>query len=376
MPSEQYEIRWKDYYQLLGVRPDADQDTIRRMFRRLSQIYHPDVAGGAAVDPDRMKELNEAREVLSDSERRSKYDQFYRSRDTNGSSSAGAATENSNDWEESDWQSTWDSPPIPNLIPENVDWGTISPQEIRSATFMPENLGGPASRYELTYYPNEPWLSVTMQGDNFPCPVYVGVNPSLLQPGRRYTAEVMLTLDGVTTSAHVRFQVASTTSPYEDYDHYEAEEPSEGWISELSYRFPPLRLLEQLAERISPRGDEAQRVLPWPSWQWQRLAIFGSIPMAIFFIVMSLPAAAWFLLVLSIVWLGATIYAGIVTGWLRATREAPSPARIVARACIIASGITYTIAAVSVVLFILFMIFFFRIGASLIKEWWEREKAK
>ena len=79
MPREQYEILWKDYYQLLGIRTDADPETIERMFRRLSQLYHPDVAGRGAVDPERMKELNEAHEVLSDPDRRARYDQAYRS---------------------------------------------------------------------------------------------------------------------------------------------------------------------------------------------------------------------------------------------------------------------------------------------------------
>ena len=70
--------------------------------------------------------------------------------------------------------------------------------------------------------------------------------------------------------------------------------------------------------------------------------------MAFFVALVSLPSAAWVLLVLAFAWLAGAIYAGIATGWLRATREAPSPARIVARACIIASVITYTIAAISV----------------------------
>ena len=88
MSREQYEAHWKDYYQILGVRPDADAETIQRMWRRLSQLYHPDVAGDVAVDPQRMLELNEAREVLSDPRRRASYDQFYGARQTAGSSAA------------------------------------------------------------------------------------------------------------------------------------------------------------------------------------------------------------------------------------------------------------------------------------------------
>ncbi len=69
-------MEYKDYYSTLGVEKDADQDEIRRAFRRLARQHHPDVNPD---DPDaagRFKEINEAYEVLYDPEKREKYDRL------------------------------------------------------------------------------------------------------------------------------------------------------------------------------------------------------------------------------------------------------------------------------------------------------------
>jgi len=62
----------KDYYDILGVKRDASADDIKKAFRRLARKHHPDTGGSE----DKFKELNEAYEVLSDSEKRSQYDQY------------------------------------------------------------------------------------------------------------------------------------------------------------------------------------------------------------------------------------------------------------------------------------------------------------
>jgi len=65
----------RDYYDVLGVERGADQEAIKKAFRRLARQYHPDVN----KEPDaeaRFKELNEAYEVLSDEEKRAHYDRF------------------------------------------------------------------------------------------------------------------------------------------------------------------------------------------------------------------------------------------------------------------------------------------------------------
>ncbi len=67
---------FKDYYSILGVSKTASADDIKKSFRRLARKYHPDMNPGDKQAEARFKEVSEAYEVLSDSEKRQKYDQF------------------------------------------------------------------------------------------------------------------------------------------------------------------------------------------------------------------------------------------------------------------------------------------------------------
>ena len=66
-----------DFYQILGVPPDASQDDIQRAYRKLARTYHPDVNKDPGAE-DRFKEVSEAYDVLSDSDTRRRYDAFGR----------------------------------------------------------------------------------------------------------------------------------------------------------------------------------------------------------------------------------------------------------------------------------------------------------
>ncbi|MBS0031277.1 DnaJ C-terminal domain-containing protein [Chitinophaga sp. 22321] len=66
----------KDYYKVLGVEKTATAEQIKKAYRKLAVKYHPDKNPGDKVAEDKFKEINEAYEVLSDAEKRKKYDQF------------------------------------------------------------------------------------------------------------------------------------------------------------------------------------------------------------------------------------------------------------------------------------------------------------
>jgi len=69
-------VKFKDYYEVLGVKRDATDEQIRQAYRKLARKYHPDVNPGDRVAEDKFKELNEANEVLSDPAKRKRYDQL------------------------------------------------------------------------------------------------------------------------------------------------------------------------------------------------------------------------------------------------------------------------------------------------------------
>ena len=68
-----WKMEFKDYYSILGVERGASEDEIRRSYRKLARKYHPDVSKESDAEA-RMRDVNEAYDVLRDKEKREAYD--------------------------------------------------------------------------------------------------------------------------------------------------------------------------------------------------------------------------------------------------------------------------------------------------------------
>ena len=69
-------VQFRDYYETLGVPKTATSDDIRKAFRKLARKYHPDVAKDKKTAEEKFKQINEAYEVLSDKDKREKFDRL------------------------------------------------------------------------------------------------------------------------------------------------------------------------------------------------------------------------------------------------------------------------------------------------------------
>src|ERR1051325_862377 len=69
-------VKYKDYYETLGVPRTASDSEIKKAFRKLAREYHPDVAKNKKQAEEKFKEINEAYEVLGDPAKRKKYDEL------------------------------------------------------------------------------------------------------------------------------------------------------------------------------------------------------------------------------------------------------------------------------------------------------------
>ena len=73
---EVWEMATKDYYDILEIKKNATEKEIKQAYRKLARKYHPDVNPGDSSAETKFKEINKAYEVLSDPEKRKKYNQF------------------------------------------------------------------------------------------------------------------------------------------------------------------------------------------------------------------------------------------------------------------------------------------------------------
>ena len=88
----------RDYYEVLGLSKGASEEELKKAYRKLAKKYHPDVNPGDKQAEAKFKELNEAYSILSDPDKRARYDQFGHAGVDPSYGAASAATSETSTW--------------------------------------------------------------------------------------------------------------------------------------------------------------------------------------------------------------------------------------------------------------------------------------
>jgi curved DNA-binding protein CbpA len=183
-----------DCYDALGVDHEASQDLIHATYIKLVKIYHPDPLSNAsardrAAAQEKLKRINEAYEILKDPVRRQNYD---------------------------DWSRQKRQPPRPRVTPDELDFGTLDPDQSRTIRLTLENDGGPVTgeiNFSMSRDPSYFRVGVN-PSSGFPILVDVTFDRSTAGGSGDFADSLTVTLDGAAAHASLRARVrlASATS--------------------------------------------------------------------------------------------------------------------------------------------------------------------
>ena len=156
----------KDYYRVLGVHPKAEPEVIKAAYNGLAKKYHPDLNPSPSAT-ERMKEINEAHEVLSDPVRRAAYEREYVSHFGNEFST---------------------DPPVLKVRPKTLNFGELAAGSKVEKCFVVENHGGPLKGHlNIDGSQCRGWATVSARPNSddsdFPLEVTVEVDTANLPPG-------------------------------------------------------------------------------------------------------------------------------------------------------------------------------------------------
>ncbi|GEM_PF-3120814 len=186
----------KDYYEILDISTDARLEEIRTQYRRMVRIYHPDRFRNPAdkeYAEHKIKEINEAFQVLSDPEKRRSYDRRRNLTDSAGSGRGRPTAQ-----------------PVAN--PQTLDFGALPPDTQKVLSFQVDNQGGPVTSFSFAYSEHNSWFQVVQadhqrNGAPFPMEIQVRVDTSSLKPGTDHLGWLDVYLDEVSTRVFIKLRV-------------------------------------------------------------------------------------------------------------------------------------------------------------------------
>ena len=132
-------------------------------------------------------------------------------------------------------------------------------------------------------------------------------------------------------------------------------------------------LLSMLADRLTPRPDERQRILPWPSLKWQRLWLFASVPMNGLLVFLFGAQGVWIIAGSACALIACSIYSGRETSWLKETTTARAPAKIAGGTAIALSVISYAFMAFMIALVVALLIIGAMAAFAMIRAMFEQQ---
>ena len=215
--KENWEINWKDYYQILQVHPLAEAEIITAAYRKLADKYHPDHnPGNEQWANDKFKQINNAYEIIGNNEKRKLYHSAYLQR-TGFNSSNSAFPPYSQQIK-----------PKPEVNPTIIRFEGVIPGEVRRDTFIVKNSGGPYSKVWISN-PNS-WINIMRQkplSDTGKLPLLVEIEAKGNEWGKTYIGNIIVKIDDVETNIRVEL----TTSPKTEQpnkEEWDGRDNSEG----------------------------------------------------------------------------------------------------------------------------------------------------
>ncbi len=191
--KEQYEIRWVDYYALLQVQPDAEMEVIQAAYKSLMLKYHPDRNRDNDA-AEKVKQLNEAREVLSDPARRATYDEaYYAHLETAPHTRPSRRIREARKRLQTEHNPRLERLRKPHLIvyPTEIEFGVCDQGESKMREVHIRISDGQLLVGDLTA--NRPWIKLsTRELFSKQEIVQIAMDTHKLEPGRRYTGAVMV----------------------------------------------------------------------------------------------------------------------------------------------------------------------------------------
>lgn len=204
--AEQYNIHWKDYYEILQLHPSAEPEVIKAAYLKLVQKYNNNQ--NSSMSDQKWKDLNEAYEYLSDADKRKKYDQYYKTRAT----SAATPTSRPTPPPRPPPPPTTTRPvkPKPVVRPSIIKVDGAIPGKRNRATFVIDNIGGPFSKILLpTILPN--WMTIVPLGSKLNSsrvPFEVALSLTSEEWGMSYSARLIVKLDNEEAFVQVELKMA------------------------------------------------------------------------------------------------------------------------------------------------------------------------